>query len=280
MLKTFSKLYKGFLILLSLPIILSDYFCKTVGRDYNVGFFIKIALVFKMIRNNIKIISASDFLEHLIMAKTILKIPKYLEGVVIECGSYKGGSTANLSLVCALCNRKFEVFDSFEGLPEPSKHDKEHAVINVKELHTYSKGAWRGGLQEVKENISRYGKINVCNFHVGYFNEILPKFKKKSAFIFLDVDLRDSLEACIKYLWPLLQDGCSLFTHEASHMKIASLFFDKDWWNKNINSEPPGLVGAGSGLGLFPASGGFRSSLGYSIKNPRVSNFKELPQTG
>jgi O-methyltransferase len=42
---------------------------------------------------------------------------------VVECGTYAGGSTANLSLVCALVGRELEVFDSFEGLPDPEARD-------------------------------------------------------------------------------------------------------------------------------------------------------------
>ena len=38
------------------------------------------------------------------------------------------------------------------------------------------------------------------------------------------VDLKDSLMTCLRYLWPLLEDRCCVFTHEASHMEIASLF--------------------------------------------------------
>ncbi|MFB0562656.1 MAG: TylF/MycF/NovP-related O-methyltransferase [Candidatus Lokiarchaeia archaeon] len=214
------------------------------------------------------------------MASKILNIPKSIEGCVVECGSYKGASTTNLSLICVICNRKLEVFDSFEGLPQPSEQDKAHTVVHTLKVPTYSKGDYYGSLEEVKGNISRYGDIRVCNFNVGYFDDTLPKFKKKCAFIYLDVDLRDSLETCLRHLWPLLQDGCCLFTHEALHMEIASLFFDKEWWRNNLNCYPPGLIGAGSGLGLIPESGGFTSAIGYTVKNPQILNFKEEPQTG
>ena len=56
-------------------------------------------------------------IEQLIMATQILRSPKTVEGCVVEYGSFKGGSAANLSLVCALCGRQLEVFDSFAGLP-------------------------------------------------------------------------------------------------------------------------------------------------------------------
>ncbi len=132
----------------------------------------------------------------------------------------------------------------------------------------------------MKRNISKYGVINICNFNVGYFEYTLPNFKKKCAFVFLDVDLRDSLETCLKYLWPLLQDGCYLYTHKAPHREIASLFFDKDWWHNSVNSDPPGLVGAGTGLGLHPESGGFKSHLGYTVKNPKILDLNKVIQTG
>ena len=61
---------------------------------------------------------------------------------------------------------------------------------------------------------------------------------------------------------------------------VDSLFFDKLWWKNNFNTIPPGLVGAGNGLGLYPADGGYKSSIAYTIKNPDTSMFNEVPQEG
>jgi O-methyltransferase len=269
-----------FFTILSSPVILAQYFSKQTGREYGVGFFAKFFLALKIIWNSRAIITASSYIEHMVMVSAILNIPKSVKGSLVECGTYKGGSTTNLSLVSAIVNRKLEVFDSFEGLPEPSELDKAHFIADRKEVATYSKGAWCGSLEEVKRNISKYGRINVCNFYPGYFDKTLPEFKKRVSFIFLDVDLRDSLEMCLKWLWPLLEDGCSLYTHEAQHMEIASLFFNEYWWRDNMNSDPPGLIGAGNGLGLHAQSGGFTSSLGYAIKNAKSLTLKEVPQIG
>jgi hypothetical protein len=276
----FMKIYNKFLIAVNMPVILSEYFNKKTGEEYGLTFITKFILIFKMKMNNKRIITASNFLEHLIMATKIFNIPKSVEGCVVECGSYKGGSTANLSLVCDLTNRKLEVFDSFAGLPEPSDVDQSHILVNTSEVHTYEQGAFCGTLDEVKNNITQFGKINVCNFNVGYFDDTLWKFDKKCAFVFLDVDLRDSLETCVKFLWKLLQDGSCLFTHEAPHIEISSLFFEKQWWQDNFNSEPPGLIGAGNGLGLQPASGGFESCIGYTVKNPQAVSLRTVPQIG
>ena len=58
------------------------------------------------------------------MAVKLLEIPPEVEGVVVECGCYLGGSTANLSLVCEIVGRELMVYDSFEGLPDPDPRDK------------------------------------------------------------------------------------------------------------------------------------------------------------
>ncbi|HEY2496809.1 MAG TPA: TylF/MycF/NovP-related O-methyltransferase [Candidatus Angelobacter sp.] len=275
-----SKLWKKLVAGLSAPILLSEYFHPDTGRAYGVGFFTKLRLACKMRANRKKISTASHFLEHLLMATEILKIRPEIEGSVVECGSFKGGSAANLSLVCELCNRQLEIFDSFAGLPEPSDIDQEHVLVDAHEVHTYAKGAFCGALQEVKSNISRFGNIGVCSFHVGYFNHTLPGFQKKCVMAFLDVDLVDSLETCLKYLWPLLHDGSRVFTHEAHHMEISAFFFGENWWQKNLQCSAPGLIGAGSGIGLQPSAGGFRSPLGYTVKNPKVVDFNVSPQTG
>ncbi len=257
-----------FFMILTLPVTLAEYFRKTTGKDYGISFFKKLILMFKMIRSHNKITTASKFLEHITMVTNILKTPKSIEGCIVECGCYKGGSTSILSLAAGLCNRQLEIFDSFAGLPEPSEYDKMHISVGDRKTHTYAKGDFYGSLEEVKSNISQYGNINVCNFNIGYFEDTLPKFDKKCVFVYVDVDLRDSLKPCLKYLWPLLQDKCNFFTHEAPHMEIAFLFFDKEWWQSNINANPPGLIGAGSGLGLLPRRGAFQSDIGFTVKNP------------
>jgi O-methyltransferase len=259
--------------LLSLPIILLDYFHSETGREFGVGYFTKIRLVIKMARNNRRITTASHFLEHLVMATQILRVPPSIAGSVVECGSFKGGSAANLSLVCDLCHRKLEVFDSFAGLPEPFNADREHVLVSLQEIHSYAKGAFSGALSEVQGNISKYGKISACNFHVGYFEKTLPNFSQECVLIFLDVDLVDSLRTCFTYLWPLLRDGCYLFTHEAHHMEIAGFFFQEEWWRSKMHCAAPGLIGAGTGLGLLPGAGGFWSALGYTVKNPSIQDF-------
>lgn len=279
-LATVYRIYRLALLVASAPVTLAEYFDPKTGADYGVGAWTKLVLAGRMIRNNRRIQTGSTFLEHLVIATRILNVPRDVDGAVVECGCYKGGSTANLSLVASLCDRPLHVFDSFEGMPEVNEVDREHVLVHSERVHTYEQGSWNASLAEARRNIATYGDLSVCTFHVGYFEETMPDFETPVAAAFLDVGLRTSAETCLAHLWPLLQDGCWLFTHEAKHVEMASLFFDREWWHATLDSEPPGLVGAGSGLGLHPGPNGFSSLLGYAVKSPESLGFETVTESG
>jgi O-methyltransferase len=231
---------------------------------------IKVAMYVRTFVNKILAPSATGFRELLLMGEEILT--NDVPGVVVECGCYRGGSTATLSAACRKANRKLHVFDSFCGLPEPSAEDASHTVLSDSEIHRYTKGAFAGSLDTVKSNVSRFGAINACEFWPGYFEDTLPRFKEQVAVAFCDVDLVVSLKTCIQYLWPLMPDGAVLFTHEAHHLEIAKLFHDDYWWGTVLQTKAPGLIGSGSGLGLSRTRHGYYgSSLGLVRKNPLIT---------
>jgi O-methyltransferase len=262
------------ILLVCAPVYLWPYFSKETGAEYGVGFFQKTRLLWLMYRNRFRIVTASGLLDQVLMITEILNVPKNEQGAVVECGSYQGGSTTNFSLVCALVGRELHVFDSFAGLPEPSDADKLHKVPSLREIRTFRKSDWCGTIETVTENVRRYGNLSVCRFHQGYFDQTLPQFREPIVFAFCDVDLRASLETCVETLWPLLHDRCLLFTHEANHMEMAGLFYEPDWWqSRGLEKVPPGLIGGGSGIGLYVSDKGFfRSTLGFAIKNLRVTD--------
>jgi O-methyltransferase len=146
-----------------------------------MSLFKKLKLGFKMFFNNLLIISASPYNAHLAMALKILETPPDIQGDIIECGTYKGGSAANLSLVCRIAGRKLKVYDSFEGLPVGDEGDRA--------AEYYQKGEFAGTLDEVKLNIKRHGAIECCEFVKGWYNDTLPKLNTPVLLAWLDVDL-------------------------------------------------------------------------------------------
>lgn len=255
--------------LILFPVIAAEFFKADTGREYGIGLGRKLLLLARMVRNNLRVVSATTFITHVLMAAEVMKVPKSTPGVLVECGAYKGGSTVNLSLVAAAVGRELHVFDSFAGLPKPAEVDEGHVILGDQEVRTYAEGDYLGTLEEVTAAVTHYGAVSSCEFHEGFFDATLPTFAQPVALAFLDVDLVKSTETCLEHLWPLLQPGCFLFTDEAQHHEIGQLFYDREWWRDTLNEDPPGLVGAGSGLGLFLGPGGFHSSLGYTVKIER-----------
>ncbi|MBI1335782.1 MAG: hypothetical protein GC164_02340 [Phycisphaera sp.] len=275
-----TRLYHRLLTFLSLPAILGEFFDGSTGRAYGLTLSRKVLLVWTFLRNTKRVTTASHFLEHLVMATRLLRVPPEVKGCVVECGCYQGGSTTNLSILCEITGRPLHVFDSFKGLPAPSEADRSHALPGPEEEHVYEEGGWAASLETVKRNIAAHGKLEVCTFHEGFFDATLPGFGEPCVLAFVDVDLVSSLQTCLKNLWLTLVEGSCLFTHEAHHHEIALAFFDRAWWRENLKCEPPGLVGAGCGLGLQPKAGGYGSAIGYAVKNLRSTRLERKDERG
>lgn len=211
---------------------------------YGLSFFKKFRLGLRMFLNTLRIESGSTYKAHLVMALKLFELPPPTElpGDVVECGTWKGGSAANLSIVCKIVGRKLIVCDSFEGLPEP--------IPGTPDSREYKRGDFVGILPEVKENIRRCGEIGVCEFVVGWFKDTLPGLERPIVLAWLDVDLEISLETCVLNLWPLLPEQGLIFLDECVGLGYVALFFSEGWWQRHFNRNPPGLIGAGTGLGL------------------------------
>src|SRR5438874_5462222 len=70
------RIWNRMLLAMSIPILLSEYFDSATGREYDVGFWTKLRLGYVMARNRKRVTTGSHFLEHLLMATQILKVPK------------------------------------------------------------------------------------------------------------------------------------------------------------------------------------------------------------
>jgi len=237
------QLVKKIFGLLSVPVsILFILNSKNIHESYRMSGFSKLKLGLRMFLNTKRIPTATSYKSHLAMALKILETRPDVPGDVIECGTWKGGSAANLSLVCKIAGRKLIVYDSFEGLPEGELGDRE-----AKE---YRKGDYLGTLDEVKSNIERYGAIECCEFIKGWFKDSLLKLDSPVLLAFLDVDLEASLHSCVRHIWPHLVEQGYIFTNECMGTNYVALFYSERWWRRYFDRGPPGLIGAGTGLPL------------------------------
>jgi len=228
---------------------------------YRLSWAKKLMLAVRMWRTTRGVFTGTSYKAHLAMAAKLFEISPEVEGVVVECGSFLGGSTANLSLACGLAGRELVVYDSFEGLPAPRPGDK-----YAREGQT---GALAADLDTVRETVRRFGSIERCTFRKGWFSETLPEHTEPVVLAFLDVDYQASLDDCVRNLWPHLTERGYVFIDEFVLTDYCALFWSERWWRESFDTTPPGLIGAGSGVGVGQYYLGPFEEWGWGAKVPQ-----------
>jgi O-methyltransferase len=240
---------------------------------YGMSRLRKFVLGWQMFRNTMRIRTGTSYKTHLAMALKILETPPDVAGDVIECGTWKGGSAANLSLICRITGRRLRIFDSFEGLPVGEPGDREASA--------YKPGDYCGALDEVKRNISRYGAIETCEFVKGWFKDTLPKLSSPVLLAFLDVDLEASLYTCVRHIWPHLVDQGYIFIDECVGLDYCALFYSERFWLAHFNRTPPGMIGAGTGLPLGEYYiGPWSESSSHPLQHPNAGSYTRKDMSG
>ncbi len=215
--------------------------------------------------------SATSLEANIILLKYgLINLDPITNGCIVECGCFKGASSITLSILAKITNKQLLIYDSFEGLPTIEVSSEKKAYYpHLLSYSEYQEGMYKGSLDEVKYNIQKYGYLSQCVFIKGYFSETLKEHNKNIDFIFIDVDLLGSLKTCIINLWKYLSPNSYFFTDDSCDMSLVKIWFDDNWWNKNLNTNPPGYVGSGCGI---PIKGKY-SSLGYTLKHD-IDNYK------
>ena len=129
----------------------------------------------------------------------LLPLVNDIDGTFVECGVYKGSSIGlycNLAKQGLITKREIYGYDSFEGLPSPSKFDN-----NYKPGHcTWS----RKGIDDL---IGYYPDF-VFNIVDGWFKDTLHTNPKVPiAILHLDVDVYQSYKECLENLYQYVQPG-------------------------------------------------------------------------
>ncbi|HXU34579.1 MAG TPA: TylF/MycF/NovP-related O-methyltransferase [Thermoanaerobaculia bacterium] len=127
-----------------------------------------------------------------------------VQGVLLECGCFKGFSSACLSHACAFLGRDLVVADSFQGLPGEAGAGEEG----------YRPGDFRGGRQEVEDNVRLFGRIERVRFLEGWFRDSLPRLMEPIALLWMDVDLYASATDVLDATWEKLDPRAAIFSHE------------------------------------------------------------------
>lgn len=180
----------------------------------------------------------SDILKFVTAMLKTRKLP----GGYVECGCFKGSSTAKFSLVAGLIGKKLTVFDSFEGIPDNSEN---HDVNIYGEKTGFRKGDFAGGLDEVTSNVAKFGNFSACIFKKGWFEDTLPTFSEPVSAAYIDVDLASSTETCITYLYPLLEPHGILMSQDGHLPLVLDVLKNEEFWRSRFSISPPLFHGLG-----------------------------------
>jgi O-methyltransferase len=166
------------------------------------------------------------------------------EGVFVEAGCFKGGSTSKLSIIAQLTGRELVVFDSFQGLP--ANAEPHSATIDGDSIEGwFSEGRFSSAFHEVVRNVTDYGHRSSCTFVEGWFEDTMPKFDAQIAGAFIDVDLAASTRTCLRFLYPLLEPGGVLISQDGDFPLVLEVFESDRFWEQEVGVERPAIEGLG-----------------------------------
>lgn len=146
-----------------------------------------------------------------------LLMARQVPGCFVECGVWRGGSSGimGLALRHAGHNRGLHLFDSFEGLPEPTSIDGHEAAKYScwrASGNLTSIGKCQAGRKEVEQLLFEQLHLprSQVHFHVGWFQKTIPADAdhiEAIALLRLDGDWYESTMVCLNYLYPKLSSG-------------------------------------------------------------------------
>ncbi len=169
-----------------------------------------------------------------------------IEGDFVECGVWKGGSA--MAMACALQNqgvdnRRIFLYDTFEGMSQPTSKDRSldgiSAEILLKKSHKGdARSVWcYSTLEDVKSNMSStsYPEENI-HYVMGKVEETIPNHvvPEKIALLRLDTDWYESTKHELEHLFPRLQKGGVLIIDDYGHWEGCRKAVDEYLHTHNI----------------------------------------------
>jgi O-methyltransferase len=161
-----------------------------------------------------------------------------IQGDIVECGVWKGGSSMaaiDTLIKAGDTKRDIYLYDTFEGMSEPTEFDKALTGIAAQEELSNSNksdqsSVWCvSALEEVQKNV---GGLNypaeLVHYVKGKVEDTIPATTPgKIAILRLDTDWYESTAHELKYLYPLLVPGGVIIIDDYGHWEGARKAVDE-----------------------------------------------------
>jgi len=168
-----------------------------------------------------------------------------IPGDFVECGVWRGGSSMLIAHTLAhlgATHRKIYLYDTFEGMSDPTEADRDFTGRNAAEMLEQSKdrketSVWcLAGIEDVTQNLfsTGYPRENLV-FVKGKVEDTLPGTSpEKIALLRLDTDWYESTLHELVHLYPLLQKDGILIIDDYGHWEGCRKAVDEYFANKKL----------------------------------------------
>jgi hypothetical protein len=161
-------------------------------------------------------------IEKLYNTLQFLRLIRSMDGAVAECGCFRGLSTFMFCHYLRETKPSFDgtdvyVFDSFEGLSEPTASDRiSDPKAGVVGSAFMGAGAFRAALEEVRAGLSEFPGIE---FRKGWIPACFDGLSDRQyRFVHIDVDLYEPTLASLQYFYPRLAAGGVVVCDDYGHL--------------------------------------------------------------
>jgi len=151
-----------------------------------------------------------------------------IEGAFVECGVWRGGSA--MAMMYRLLelqdqSRSFYLYDTYEGMSEPTQEDKSYNGVSAEKQLKSSKKSEQSDiwafspLDKVKQNVQATNyPMDQVHFVKGKVEETIPdQVPEKIALLRLDTDWYESTKHEMEHLFPRLVQGGVIIIDDYGH---------------------------------------------------------------
>lgn len=155
----------------------------------------------------------------------VFALRKALPGeIMIEAGTYNGGSAAKFSFLCEMQGYTLHIFDSFEGV-EPLSPE----LYNIEWDFA---GEYAATEEYVWNNLKKYGAPEVCKTIKGWYSNTMNSLNVKDPVrvVYIDCDLAKGTKECLDAIAPKLTKDAVIFSQDYQFPTVRALLNDSNTW--------------------------------------------------
>ena len=157
-----------------------------------------------------------------------------VDGVIVECGTARGGSAALLGLAArdSGVERPLWIFDTFEGIPAPTVADPDY------DRALPFTGHFRGDIRDVSALMERLGLASTARLVKGRFEETIPATTLGPiAVLHIDGDWYQSVKVCLDHLYDRVSHGGIIQIDDYGHWQGARKAVDEFRSARQLDAE-------------------------------------------